>query len=511
MTNQQPIINPTPDNPDWADLATAPTEPASLLALAAAEPETMTGPALLDAIVTSEKALSYLAAQQMQLLTAFAQPFKAGDPTRLARQLARRTLITKDDDPDQVALLVPDAAQSLAQAEVAAALRIPSTTAGHRVQEAITMTGALTPTLHALRTGVLDRGKARVIAEHCAPLTPANTAKVQNLVLPGAGELNTSELRDVTGHAVITVDPDGAQERHHAAAARRELALHALPDAMATLKAYLPADGAVKIFQISDLLATGTAGTPGDGRGIGARRVDALIDIADQLLSNGYLDLTNYLGTELPDHGTPPTHTKPEPAPTNDDTADSAEADTNASTQDTSSGSSDATVDHTPVDDPAVDDTQVDNAAVADAAVDDTAVDDAAVVDAGLDDATAEDTAIDGPEINAAEAEPAAPASTATTGKSGKSGRSAEATKSGKSGDTGKTRNTARVFTRQGRRPHLSVTLGLGTLAGLDNLMRPAGASAMGGFGQQRPAGQHSDNLVLYETYREIVRPPVRR
>jgi hypothetical protein len=287
---------------------------------------------------------------------------------------------------------------------------------------------------------------------------------------------------------------------------------------MATLQAYLPADGAVKIFQISDLLATGTAGTPRDGRGIGARRVDALIDIADQLLSNGYLDLTNYLGTELPDHGTPPTHTKPEPAPTNDDTADSAEADTNASTQDTSSGSSDATVDHTPVDDPAVDDIQVDNAAVADAAVDDTAVDDAALADAAVeddapvvDDAAVADAAIDGPEINAAEAEPAAPASTATTGKSGKSGRSAEATKSGKSGDTGKTRNTARVFTRQGRRPHLSVTLGLGTLAGLDNLMRPAGASAMGGFGQQRPAGQHSDNLVLYETYREIVRPPVRR
>ena len=59
---------------------------------------------------------------------------------------------------------------------------------------------------------------------------------------------------------------------------------------MASLKAYLPADGAVKIFQISDLLATGTAGTPGDTRGIGARRVDALVDIADQLLTNGFLD-----------------------------------------------------------------------------------------------------------------------------------------------------------------------------------------------------------------------------
>ena len=52
------------------------------------------------------------------------------------------------------------------------------------------------------------------------------------------------------------------------------------------LKAYLPADGAVKIFQISDLLATGTAGTPGDTRGIGARRVDAL-----ELSTIGYLDL----------------------------------------------------------------------------------------------------------------------------------------------------------------------------------------------------------------------------
>ena len=129
-------------------------------------------------------------------------------------------------------------------------------------------------------------------------------------MLPTAGDLTTSELRDITGHAVITVDPDGAEERHQVAAARRELALQALPDAMASLKAYLPADGAVKIFQVSDLLATGTAGTPGDTRGIGARRVDALIDIADQLLTNGYLDLTDYLGRELPDHTTPPARTR---------------------------------------------------------------------------------------------------------------------------------------------------------------------------------------------------------
>ena len=172
MAEHAPIMNPTPDNPDWAGLAHAPADSASLAALAGAAPEAMTGPALLDAIVASEKALSFLAAKQMRLLTAFAQPFKAGDPMRLARRLARRNCITGDDDPDQVAMYVEEAARSLAQAEVAAALRIPSKTAGNRVQEAATMTGVLAPTLAALETGVLDRGKARVIAEHCAPLIP---------------------------------------------------------------------------------------------------------------------------------------------------------------------------------------------------------------------------------------------------------------------------------------------------------------------------------------------------
>ena len=143
MAEHQPIMNPTPDSPDWAGLADAPADPSSLLALAGADPEAMTGPALVDAIVASEKALSFLARKQMRLLAAFAKPFKAGDPMRLARRLARKSCITGDDDPDQVALYVEEAAQSLAQAEVAAALRIPSRTAGHRVQEAATMTGVL--------------------------------------------------------------------------------------------------------------------------------------------------------------------------------------------------------------------------------------------------------------------------------------------------------------------------------------------------------------------------------
>jgi hypothetical protein len=461
----QPIIDPTPDHPDWPTHAAEPADTTSLRALAHADPTSMTGPALLDAIVASEKALSLLTGMQLRLLTAFAEPFKAGDPMRLAARLARKNCLTGDDDPDQVAMYVPEAAQSLAAAEVAAALRIAPVTAGHRIREATTMTGTLTPTLHAMEHGVLDRGKARVIAEHCAPLSPEHTSTVQQLVLPAAGHLTTSELRDITGHAVITVDPDGAQDRHHAAAARRELALQALPDAMATLKAYLPADGAVKIFQVSDLLATGTAGTPDDPRGIGARRVDALVDIADQLLTHGYLDIADYLGKELPDHTTPPTRTR----------LRGTDTDTDTDTTDNTSDAATTDVDQTP--DPAVNaatdavdqapDVPVHAMEPADgrvggstpeptpeAPVTDTPASFDDTQDDQVDDAQIDDAQIDDTEIDDA-AVPGATPSTRTARKPG-------------------TPDTARsVFTRQGRRPHLSVTLGLDTLAGLNDLNHP--------------------------------------
>ncbi len=306
----------------WATHAAHPADPETLTALATTHPGELSGTDLVDAIVASEKALSLLAGLQMRLMAALAVPFVAGDPMRLAARMARKNCITGDDDPDNVQLFVEEAATCLAASEIAAALRISPVTGGIRVREATTMTTVLTPTLQALEAGVLDRGKARVITEHCQPLTPEDTAQLQELVLPDAAELSTSELRERTGEAVIVVDPDGSADRHRAAATRRDLTLRAQPDAMATLNAFLTADGAVKIFQISDLLATSTAGVPGDPRGIGARRIDALVDIADQLITHGYLDLADFISQPLPDSTTPrapvtaPTPPEPRTPPT---------------------------------------------------------------------------------------------------------------------------------------------------------------------------------------------------
>jgi hypothetical protein len=485
----------------WATHASSAANADSLAALADVDPAALGGPALVDAIVASEKALSLLAGTQMRLLAALAEPFVAGDPMRLAARLARKNCAIRDGDSDQmVQLLIPDAAISLASAEVAAALRISPVTAGIRVREAGTMTTVLAPTLNALEAGILDRGKARVIAEHCEPLSPDNKTAVQGLVLPLAGAATTSELRDITGQAVITVDPDGCDERHRAAAARRELAMKALPDAMATLKAFLPADAAVKIFQLADLLATATAGAHGDDRGIGARRIDALVDVADQLLTLGHLDLSYYLGNPLPDHGTPAFQ-----VPADDDRVGSSDSDPHSTNVDPPhpadiEGDNKTTDDATP--EPSADvarnDHKADEAAP-ERSTDLGRTDNDAVaqtspeqfrngsttrpkstfgcpasspeVPAG-DSRTVAEPGTDSSRIRSARgkrnASPANPAALSGTGKPcaacGSSGRN------------------ERSFTKQGRRPHLSVTLGLGTLAGLDDL-----PGKLAGFGAIPP------------------------
>ena len=65
------------------------------------------------------------------------------------------------------------------------------------------------------------------------------------------------------------------------------------------------------------------------------------------------------------------------------------------------------------------------------------------------------------------------------------------------------TPDTARsVFTRQGRRPHLSVTLGLGTLAGLDNL-----PGTLAGFGAI-PAGLARSIAASAATINALITDP---
>jgi hypothetical protein len=292
---------------------------------------------------------------------------------------------------------------------------------------------------------------------------------------------------------VITADPDDAADRHRRAAARREVRVTPGGDAMATLKAFLPADGAVKLFQVSDLLATGTAGVPGDDRGIGARRADALVDLADRLLSDGHIDLTGYLGQPLPDHSQPHPRTDPtRPDHTGAD-ADTATGHTGADTA-TGHSATDSTV-------PGNDTTGAENGegngtGIRGSGADGIGADGADGADpAG---APTDPTNSTGSRIDTESAPtPAVPgAGTTCTGSgSGEPADPAPVTDTDTDTDTDEVhpgpagadlpaqnpadpapepapagRANNRTMSRQGRRPHLTITLSLDTLAGLNDL-----------------------------------------
>src|SRR5664280_1414021 len=196
-------------------------------------------------------------------------------------------------DLDTVDTLVQERAASLAAAEVAAALQISPITAGSRVRKAQDLCDGLPATVNALAAGRIDRGRAWLIAERTAPLSPSLREAVQDRILPIAEDRSAGNLRGLLDRAVIAADPHAAENRERKAKHDRELVLRSLPDGMASVRAFAPADAAMSIFTLADLLADRT-GTD-DDRPVAARRVDDWHAIAQQLLTHGYVDLTDLL------------------------------------------------------------------------------------------------------------------------------------------------------------------------------------------------------------------------
>jgi len=286
----------------WSEFAAGAGCPESLSAITQVDPSALSGAELVDAIVASEKALSLLTARQMGLLTEFARPGRAGDVSELVAELMDKGGQGRgadgEIDLDTVETLVHERAASLASAEVAAALQISPITAGSRVRKAQDLCDALPATVNALADGRIDRGRAWLIAERTAPLNPSLREAVQERILPIAEDRSAGNLRSLLDRAVIAADPHAAENRERKAKRDRELVLRSLPDGMASVRANAPADAAMSIFTLADLLADRTGAD--DDRPVAARRVDAWHDIAEQLLAHGYVDLTDLL-----DHADP--------------------------------------------------------------------------------------------------------------------------------------------------------------------------------------------------------------
>jgi hypothetical protein len=96
--------------------------------------------------------------------------------------------------------------------ELAAALTLTSWSANALLDLARDL-HRLPKTRDLLAAGVIDSRRAAVIARHTAILSDVDAARVEDLILPRAGEMTTGELGSLCLRAVLQVDPQAARKR----------------------------------------------------------------------------------------------------------------------------------------------------------------------------------------------------------------------------------------------------------------------------------------------------------
>lgn len=177
--------------------------------------------------------------------------------------------------------------------EVAVALAV-SRRSGEVLVERAVFLDAAPEVGDALAAGALTVRKADALARGTAHLGEQDARTVHRAVLDRAPGLTVPQLRAAVRRAEILLDPAAAGRRHERARRERCVWLEPAPDAMAWVKAFLPAQDAARVVTAVDALAAAAA--PGDQRPVGARRADALVDVLGAVLDAG-LDL---VGRALP-------------------------------------------------------------------------------------------------------------------------------------------------------------------------------------------------------------------
>lgn len=167
--------------------------------------------------------------------------------------------------------------------------------------ERLVRTGVVTESLllatgAAMRSGTLTADKGWILVDALGDLVPAVALAVEEVVLPTAPERTPTELRRDIARALAEIDPEDADARHLVARDRRHVSRpQPLPDSMARISVFLPADQAVTLDAALTEIAR-TAHAAGDARTLCHLRVDALADWAATVTQDGW-DITSLTGT----------------------------------------------------------------------------------------------------------------------------------------------------------------------------------------------------------------------
>lgn len=190
-------------------------------------------------------------------------------------------------------------------AQVSLALTMSHSSATWWSDLAVTLKWRLPATGAALRSGAIDLGRARAIAEATALLDDEKARKVEGRVLPGAGNQTMAQLRAALRRAVIMADPRGAERRRLEAERRAKVMLYPGAEGTASLVGYsLPGVSAAAAMARISALARALKAS-GAGGGIDLLRAQVLIGLLLGTLPHIPPSADGPPGSEPPEGGSP--------------------------------------------------------------------------------------------------------------------------------------------------------------------------------------------------------------
>ena len=174
--------------------------------------------------------------------------------------------------------------------EVAAALGLSGQAAGKRIHVARVLNRCLPATAAYLNAGAISWRHVLALVDECAGLPDAAISTVEANVIERAPAQAVPQFTRSVRRAVISCATVHAELAHAVAKTKRGVWLHAEPDGMASLTAFLPAAQARAAYGIIDQTAHATPATiDTDGRkpGFDERRADAFLALlADNVAAN---------------------------------------------------------------------------------------------------------------------------------------------------------------------------------------------------------------------------------
>jgi hypothetical protein len=190
----------------------------------------------------------------------------------------------------------------VARAEFAVAMKMSGRAAQQRIYVARMLTQSLPTTLAMLESGELPVRHAMAMVELCAPVPDDGLHLIEKWVLPKVPNQSLAAFRRSVRRAILRFMPADVQEAHELARKQRDVVIVPEPNGMATVIATLTATEARSLFLAVDALARGRHQAEGGRKsdvGIGTRRADALVALADEALASRQLPTSHGRPAEL--------------------------------------------------------------------------------------------------------------------------------------------------------------------------------------------------------------------